>query len=220
MCQNCVKYNENDRKEDWLNAWPSVFHTLLFETYRFNSNGTGFHRLLPWQIKNSFKQYMNSVHPSLVNTVTDSALGDISVTKAEFWSLNNRRTAESLVEALTKFCFPDVRCPAGCFEFVEKTNSIAFPQFLKYSHLLFTSFHTNSRKTLKGARKDFLKPLILLQCFKVTPCTITNENGIQLVTCSDHRKGLPLKVVHVPTNPVTSNISLKFTDRLAIGFQC
>ena len=159
---------------------------------------------------------MNSVHPSLVKTVTDSTLRDILVTKAEFWSLITRKTAESLVQALTKFCFPEVRCPASCFQLVEKTNSIGFPHFLNYLYPLFTSFHANSRKFLKTARKDFLKPLTLLQCFKVNPCIITNENGIQLVICSDHCKRLPLKFFHVPTNPVTSNISPKFADRLAI----
>ena len=217
LCQNCVRYNDNpDRSEDWLNAWPSVFYTLLFETHRFNSNATTFYRLLPWQIKNSFKHCMNTVNPVLVNTVSDSFLRDISAYKAEFWSLINTRTAKSLVEALTKFCFPYVRCPAGCFEFVEKTHSVAFAHFLNYLYPLFTSFHANSKKFLKGARKDFLKPLTLLQCFKVTPCIITNENGIQLVTCSDHSKGLPLKYVHVPTNPVAGNISPKFADRLAL----
>ena len=217
LCQNCVRYNDNpDRSEDWLNAWPSVFYTLLFETHRFNSNATTFYRLLPWQIKNSFKHCMNTVNPVLVNTVSDSFLRDISADKAEFWSLINTRTAKSLVEALTKFCFPYVRCPAGCFEFVEKTHSVAFAHFLNYLYPLFTSFHANSKKFLKGARKDFLKPLTLLQCFKVTPCIITNENGIQLVTCSDHSKGLPLKYVHVPTNPVAGNISPKFADRLAL----
>ena len=120
------------------------------------------------------------------------------------------------MQALNNFCFPDIRCPAGCIEFVEKSSGISFAHFLKWLHPSFTSFNANSRKFMKGARDDFVKPMIFLEKFNVSPCVISNEKGLELVTGSDHKNGVLLNYVHVPTNPVAGNISPKFVDRLAL----
>ena len=64
---------------------------------------------------------------------------------------------------------------------------------------------------MKGARDDFVKPMIFLEKFNVSPCVISNEKGLEIVTCSDHKNGVLLNYVHVPTNPVAGNISPKVT---------
>ena len=106
--------------------------------------------------------------------------------KKDFWNLINNRTAKTLVKALTTHCFPNIRCPAGCFEFVEKSNGISFAHFLNWLFPNFTSFSANSRKFLKGAREDFMK-FTLLDKFTVSPCVINNEKDLQLVTCLNHK---------------------------------
>ena len=63
---------------------------------------------------------------------------------------------------------------------------------------------------MKGARDDFVKP-IFLKKFNVSPCVISNEKGLEIGTCSDHKNGVLLNYVHVPTNPVAGNISPKVT---------
>ena len=218
FCQHCLAYNNNTttRHKDWPNAWPSVMYTLLFDTHRFNSNAEKLYKLLPHEIKESFKRNMNTVHPLITTSVTDSVFRDITPEKEDFWNLINTRTAKTLVKALTTHCFPNIRCPAGCFEFVEKSNGISFAHFLNYLFPLFTSFNANSKKFLKGARDDFTKTLTLLEKFPVSPCVICKEKGLQLVVCSDHKNGVLLNYVHVPTNPVAGNISPKFVDRLAL----
>ena len=87
---------------------------------------------------------------------------------------------------------------------------------MNYLFPLFTSFNANSKKFLKGARDDFIKRLSVLEKFTISPCVICNEKGLLLVVCSDHKNGVLLKYVHVPTNPVAGNISPKFVDRLAL----
>ena len=217
MCQLCTDYNNNiNRHKDWANAWPSVMYTFLFDTHRFNSNAEKLYKLLPNELKESYKQNMNTVHPSLATTITESVFRDITHEKEDFWTLINTKTAKTLVKALTVHCFPNIRCPAGCFEFVEKSSGISFAHFLNWLYPTFTSFNANSKKFLKGARKDFLKPLTLLEKFNVSPCVITNEKGLQLVTCSDHKNGVLLNYVHIPTNPVAGNISPRNVDRLAL----
>ena len=216
LCQECVTYNNNaTRHTDWPNAWPSVMYTLLFETHRFSSDAEKLFYLLPHEIRQSYKNHFNVIHPTVSTDTTVSNFRDITKEKEQFWNLIDTRKAKTLVQALTNFCFPNVRCPAGCFEFVEKANGICFAHFLNYLYPTFTSFNANSKKFLNGARDDFLEPVTLLQKFKISPCIINNEKGLQLVTCSDHSKGVPLKYVHVPTNPVSANISPKFADRLA-----
>ena len=156
MCEQCVEYNNNpDRHQDWPNAWPCVLYTFLFETHRFSSNAEKLYKLIPHEIKASFRHNMNTVHPSI--NVNESFFRDVSADKEEFWMLINTRTAKSLIKALTKFCFPDIRCPAGCFEFIEKTNGISFAPLLNFLYPSFTSFNSNSKK-LKGAREDFMRP--------------------------------------------------------------
>ena len=215
MCQQCMEYNNNpDRHQDWPNAWPCVLYTFLFDTHRFSSNAEKLFKILPHEIKASFRQHMNTVHPSI--NVNGSFLRDITAEKEEFRNLINMRTAKSLIKAMTNFCFPDIRCPAGCFEFIEKTNGISFAHFLNFLYPSFNSFNANSKKNLKGAREDFIQPLTLLEKFTISPCVINNEKGLQLVTCSDHPNGVLLKFVHVPTNPVAGNINPSFSDRLAL----
>ena len=215
MCHQCVQYdNKPDRQQDWPNAWPCVIYTLLFDTHRFSSNAEKLYRILPHEIKASFRQNMNTIHPSI--NVNESSFRDITAGLEEFCMLINTRTAKSLMKALTKFCFPYIRCPAGCFEFIEKTNGISFAHFLHFLYPSFISFKANNRKFLNGAREDFMIPLTLLGTFTISPCVITNEKGLQLVTCSDHKNGVLLKLVHVPTNPITGNVSPLFSDRLAL----
>ena len=217
LCQQCNTYNSSStRHKDWPNAWPSVMYTLLFETYRFKSNTEKFYTLLPHEIKLSFKTNMSRVLPSVVTNNSDSTFRDITKERDDFCSLIGERSAKSFVEAVSKYSFPNVRCPAGCFEFIEKIGSISFAHFLNYLYPLFTSFGADSRKFLKGARMDFLKPVHLLDTFTVTPCVFNTEKGLQLGTCSDHGKGILLKYVHVPTNPAVGNISPKHGDRLAL----
>ena len=172
--------------------------------------------MLLHEIKESFKQNMNTVHPLIATSGTDSVLRDITREKEDFWNLINTRTAKTYVKALTTHCFPHIRCPAGCFEFVEKSSGIFFAHFPNYLSPLFTSFNANSKKFLKGARDDFTKSLTLLEKFTISPCVICNEKGLRLVVCSDHKNGVSLNYVHVPTNPVAGNISPKFVDRLAL----
>ena len=216
MCQQCLQYNSNpDRHQDWPSAWPCVLYTLLFENHRFSSNAERFYKILPHEIKASFLQNINTVPPS-INDVTESFLRDVTAEKEVFWTLISMRTAKSLIKALTKFSFPDIRCPTGCYEFIEKTIGISFAHFLSLLYPSFTSFNANSKKFLKGARYDFIRPLTLLEKFTISPCVINNDKGLKLVTCSDHPNGVLLQFVHVPTNPAIGNISPLFSDRLAL----
>ena len=113
---------------------------------------------------------MTTVHPLIATSVTESVFRDMTCEKKDFWNLINNRTAKTLVKALTTHCFPKIRCPAGCFEFVEKSYGISFAHFLNWLYPNFTSFSANSRKFLKGAREDFMKTFTLLDKFTVTLC--------------------------------------------------
>ena len=139
LCQHCARYNDNpNRHKDWSNAWPSVMYTLLFETHRFNSNTEKLFEILPREIRTSYMQHLNSVYPAFTLNNHDSIFRDITREKDDFFTLINTRTAKNLVTALNKYCFPNMRCPAGCFEFIEKTESLC--TFFKLSVPLVYEF--------------------------------------------------------------------------------
>ena len=83
LCQHCLAYNNNTttRHKDWPNAWPSVMYTLLFDTHRFNPNAEKFFKLLPQETKESFKLNMNTVHPLIATSVTESVFRYITCEK-------------------------------------------------------------------------------------------------------------------------------------------
>ena len=101
---------------------------------------------------------MNTVHPLLATSITDSAFSDITHEKDDIWTLINTKTAATLVKALTVHCFPNIRGPAACFEFVEKSSGISFYHILNLLYPSFTSFNANS-KFLKGVVDDFFETI-------------------------------------------------------------
>ena len=82
LCRQCVIYDNNTaRHKDWPNAWPSVLYTLLFETHWFSSNAGKLYKILPHEIKESYKIHTNTVDPLIVRSVNDSVFGDITSEK-------------------------------------------------------------------------------------------------------------------------------------------
>ena len=76
--------------------------------------------------------HLNNVYPAITLNIHNSVFREITREKDNFWILINTRTAKNLVMALNKYCFANIRCPAGCFEFIEKTEGISFAHFLNY----------------------------------------------------------------------------------------
>ena len=147
---------------------------------------------------------------------TVSLRRDVTSNFGRFQQMIRSYTASSLVPAFNESCFPDIRCSADCFEFIERVGFISFAYFLNWLYPHFTFFSGNARFTLEGCRVHFFKPLIFLNVFTVK-AAVFNSVGkrLMLVTSYDHRDGLPLNYVHVPFSPVVDNVSSPIADRLA-----
>ena len=212
VCGLCFDYITCDNF--WGYAWPSVLCTLLFQPHKFHSDQKHLFEILPNTIQLSYSYHMGHFDPLCCPTV--GLMRDVTSDFGRFQQMIRSYKASSLVLALNEFCFPDIRCPAGCFEFIERVGFISFAHFLNWLYPHFTSFAGNARVTLKGCRVDFFKPLMFLNVFTVKAAVFSSVGkGLMLVTCNDHRDGLPLNYVHVPFNPAVGNVSSPLGDRLA-----
>ena len=110
-----------------------------------------------------------------------------------------------------KFPFPSVKCPAGCCIFVEEAGSIPFNHLID---LLFDmSIYGGDAKYLKGARSDWIDSRrIHLGKFLVIPGIIVNDDGISVMLCKDHGKGLMQSIIHVPRHPILGDLGLPYVD--------
>ena len=212
VCGLCFDYITCDNF--WGYAWPSVLCTLLFQPHKFQSDPKQLFKILPNSIQLSYSYHMG--HFDRLCCPTVGLLRDVTSDFGRFQQMIRSYKASSLVLALNEFCFPDIRCPAGCFEFIERVGFVSFAHFLNWLYPHFNSFAGNARVTLKGCRVDFFKPLMFLNVFTVKAAVFNSVGrGLMLVTCNDHRDGLPLNYVHVPFNPAVGNVSSPLGDRLA-----
>ena len=81
--------------------------TLYFLTHRFNSDAEKLYKLLPIEIKESYKQNMNTIHPYLATTITEPVFRDMTHEKADFWTLINTKTVKTLVKVLNCSLLPE-----------------------------------------------------------------------------------------------------------------
>ena len=71
------------------------------------------------------------------------------------------------IAAMTDYAFPCVKCPAGCFAFVDECIRIPFNHFLDWKFDL--RFFGADRKYLAGARRDWPVSSLQLEVFRVSP---------------------------------------------------
>ena len=120
---------------------------------------------------------------------------------------------DPIKQTFNKFCLPDVICPWGCWEFLEKCQKMSFEHFLK------TIDETQATKLtdfLKGADPNFPQSYTFLNKFELSPgCIIDHDGSIFILTCRRH-SGNNLQYIRPPSNPITKNISPNVPERLAI----
>ena len=112
------------------------------------------------------------------------------------------------------FAFPSVKCPAGCYSFVNECTSIPFNHLLAWKFNL--SIFGGDPKFLKGARSDWIESRrMVLGKFLVIPGLVVNEEGLSIMLCESHGKGLLKSIIHVPKHPFLGDLGLPFVDTTA-----
>ena len=82
---------------------------------------------------------------------------------------------------------------------MDEIISIPFNHFLAWKYNI--SFFSADRRFFTGARNDWPRRSFKLNRFHVVPGIVVNENGLCILSCETHGKGLFKSIIHVPRHP-------------------
>ena len=206
LCRHCHLYCcEPKYQNKWSVAWPVVTFSAFVNRFNFN--------MLPASLQKSWEIYANSFDLS----ETESSLFlDITEDIKTFNELISCYTSQKFIQAVNTYCEPYVRCFCGASEFVYKSGKVCFSNLINFIDPAFKSFGANWRKKIHFIRTDYLMVVDALLSFKLRPCIVIDDNGLQLATCGAHNGGSRFRMIHVPRHPLSSNLSHPADNRLAV----
>ena len=203
LCCSCYSYCTAP-KVDWQMAWPAVFFTLLSDTSKPEACLVAICSLLPLEIRQHWLGVIN-LFPICIQGVLNRPriLGTCTVDGTQrlkrFEQLIRTMRQKEMAEALDLEPYPNIRCPFGCWTFIEDPGYIPAQHFIYLVDRTFKSFQASAFKKLRGARVDFLRPLMCLDTFLVAATVRLHEKeGLVLQTCSAHDRGCALHFLHPP----------------------
>ena len=183
----CKQKYKNIREKLW---------SLLLESYR-----------------DSWSELATSVG---LNCNIDEASVFIDVTDHvnKFESLTSNGIIVEFIFAIDGYAFPQVRCPAGCYAYLDECSCVQFNHFLAWK-LNLVVFNDDA-KYFAGARLDWPTSVLEFNNFRVWSSLVADEqSGLSVLLCRLHGKGLLKSIIHCPTNPVLGNIGFQFLDTSA-----
>ena len=218
LCDECLRYTSQGNQSSWFNVWPSVILDFLRGKFDGAFTGKPFHKLLPATI---LQQYQHLFPNTMLNS--DSIFEDLTPKLAEFEELKREFQIENIMKAHNKYCFPEIRCPFGCTEFVGESGILSLDYFLQSMDKNFKFYKTNWKRKLRCVRPDWLEESVHNGMFKMKPHVVLDQKqGLCLATCRFHNGGSNKFFVHPPKNPI-GRMPSKFSDRLGpatITYNC
>ena len=219
ICNECVLYSIHSQRPTWAAAWPSVILDFLTGKYNGSVNCKPFHKVLPRSIMQQYQHLLPQSTSGSEATVFD----DLTSKLNDFNVLREGLSIEGVREAHNKYCFPEVRCPFGCTEFVGETGLVPFQYFLQKLDTRFKFNSINWKHQLRCVRPDWLLQYIHNADFIIKPhLYFDSVKGLCISTCRFHNGGSSKQYVHPPANP-TGRLPSKFPDRLGpatITYNC
>ena len=222
LCCSCYNYCTAP-KVDWQMAWPAVFFTLLSDTSKPEACLVAICSLLPLEIRQHWLGVI-TLFPICIQGVLNRPriLGTCTVDGTRrlkrFEQLMRTMRQKEMAEALDLEPYPNIRCPFGCWTFIEDPGYIPAQHFINLIDKTFSSFQASAFKKLRGARLDFLRPLMCLETFLVAATVrLHKKEGLVVQTCSAHDRGCAVQFLHPPRHPELGRIPTLFEERLAIA---
>ena len=192
ICHDCSRYVDGENSNSFAFAWPSILCTVFRSNVIPMDVLRNIIKCLPLSIVECYLgQWENfSEHfRSIVANVEFNVL-DVTVEQREAISHLESRKAFYLKETSNKEALPRIRCPWGCWEFLEKCEKLPFKHLLKKFWPNFNSFNTNNNSMFEGILHDYTKSEKFLDKFMIQPaCVIDKNEGLCVLVCSKHKKG-------------------------------
>jgi hypothetical protein len=212
LCELCALYltQKLPTTKMWQCAWPSVLACLLTRDM-FQSIRNELWSLLP----NNFKKAWNHLYLPVDEDIVckHSCFEDVTDKRTRFYSYVESGEISDFVKAMHEYSFPSVKCPAGCFAYVDECTTVAFNDFLAWHFDI--SIFDGSKTHLEGARRDWPCASTQLHNFNVCPSVVQDSQyGLCVLMCKSHGKRLDKSFLHVPLNPLVENIGFQCVDSL------
>lgn len=210
LCELCRQYLTGDNScNSWSCAWPSVIASILIRPKYANIRKDVWN-MLPAVHQESYINIAASVGLECGWSVFDEATKKLADYKKHVES----GQICDFITAMTNNAFPCVKCPAGCFAYLDECQPVSLNHYLKMKFNI--SFFKGDGRLFVGMRGDWPCSSLQLQTFAVQPTIIVEKNvGMAIMMCSAHRNGLPNSVLHVPKNPILGDVGFQIPDTSA-----
>ena len=223
VCQPCSHYTcprkAEERNGSWSVAWPAVIWIFLSKAGYVSPNH--FMRFLPSTLREFWRDSVHQWTDAMrAASNVEADFRDVTYLVTDFRSKVSCGMLEDLISVLNTNPFPVVRCPVGCFMFVDdflrgRLDTMTASHYLAGICPQFRAFKADA-SSLSGARSDWTVPYRDLD-WLVTPCLVfTEEEGLCILKCAKSmHSGCNQQWIHVPTHPVLKNKAPLAADVLA-----
>jgi hypothetical protein len=224
VCTMCCRYvcphtATEHQTPAWRFAWPSVIWTCL--TKAGYATARTFMLFLPYELRDHWIQGRHDWLPAMRDALNvPPVFRDRTAMLQTFRNRIASGQLQHLMQALNDTCFPQVRCPMGCFLYIDDEVGVR-TQLLPASHYLatfipnFTAFNAEANY-FKGSRSDWTTPFWDLDWEVAPSLLVDNSCGLAILMCSSqkHSPGTT-PYFHVPTHPLLSHTTPQTPDHLA-----
>jgi predicted GIY-YIG superfamily endonuclease len=215
----CPRTTSERNTPKWRHAWPAVIWTCL--TRRHYADVETFMHFWADDLRASWHPQRNLWLPAMRQGMhIPSAFEDKTQKLRIFQEVIHSGQLTRLVQTLDDTCFPDVRCPMGCYMYIdddmpEKLQCLPACHYLAVIIPKFIAFNAQSQY-FDGARSDWTVPVIDLDWRVVPTLIVDRDHGLSIMMCS-HNKHCDGRTpyVHVPSHPLLRSNSPAVQDFLA-----
>jgi hypothetical protein len=215
LCRDCCTYLQVFEKSSvtdmWVHGWPAAIAYML-QHRKYSHIRRQLWELLP-DIHRESWQLIGAQLSMVADRSTTGQFEDVTSRMSRYEVLTTSGVVGEFITAMTEFSFPCVKCPAGCFAYVDECDSVSFKHFIAWK--FGVSVFNGAGKLLTGARTDWPTSSLLLDKFHVRPSVVVNEQGLCILLCKSHGKALRKPMIHVPRNPLLGDLGYQSPDTTA-----
>ena len=167
--------------------------------------------MLPVRHKECWREFAESFSINCVDLQRAAVFEDATERLSYCETMTKSGVISDFIACNDNFAFPEVRCPAGCFAYLDECACVQFHHFIawKLDAIVFNC----DAKYFTSAWLDWTSSSEQVGCFSVRPSVVVdNIKDLCVMTCRHYGNGLLKLFVHVPLNPVLGDMGLQFTD--------
>ena len=215
LCDLCFPYvtNKLQTMSKWKYGWASAIAYMLSNA-KYQNIRCQLWDMLPARHKECWRGFAESVGINCCDLQRSAVFVDATERLSRYETMTKSGVISDFIACNDDYAFPEVRCPAGCFAYVDECACVQFHHFIAWK--LGAVVFNGDAKYFIGARLDWPSSVEQLGCFSVRPSVVVDSiRGLCVLMCRHHGNGLLKSFVHVPLNPVLGDMGLQLTDTCA-----